>query len=657
MPFVAIQFIKRMSRRAKMGIAMSVDACIASIALWLTYAAPSFSAWPPSIAKLWWLLPVASVLTVGVFYAFRLYHTIIRFAGSRFFLNSMVASVVVSWLVGVIGLINLYQSGAVPTAIFVIYPFYLMVGTAGARLVARRILEMQLHPDAEPNNTVIYGAGSGGTQLYAALRFGDSKYKVLAFIDSDPSTHGHVLNGLKVHSPEELPALIQRKKIQTVLLAIPSLDALERAKIIKELRTLNINVETTPTFAELINQQATFSDLRTPSIADILTRTEVKADERLASTCVVGKAVLVTGAGGSIGAELSRQIVQRAPSKIVLFDIAESSLFFIEQELLKRTEQLKGNVEVVPILGSVVDKQRLQEVLLEHDIDSVFHAAAYKHVPLLETNPLEAARNNIIGTKNVYEASEWANCSSLVIVSTDKAVRPTSFMGATKRVAELIVQAMSNSKNDLQTCIVRFGNVLGSSGSVVPIFQEQITSGGPVTVTNPNATRYFMTIPEAAQLILQAGALAEDANVFVLEMGEPIKIIDLAKRMIELQGKTVKDAENPIGDVEIKITSLRPGEKLHEELAIDGNLVATPHPMIRRSIEQVHAKKSVLNTLTAIEKSILGGGIDEVVDGMQQLIEGFEPSWLKITSNVSIEFPTKIEAEHPLQIDPESEVI
>ncbi len=645
-----------MNRRAKMGIAMGVDACIASIALWLTYAAPSFSIWPSSIAKLWWLLPIASVFTVGAFYAFRLYHTIIRFAGSRFFLNSMVASVVVAWMVGVIGLINLYQSGAVPTAIFVIYPFYLMVGTAGARLVARRFLEMQLHPDAEPNNTVIYGAGSGGTQLYAALRFGDSKYKVLAFIDSDPSTHGHVLNGLNVYSPEELPSLIERKKIQTVLLAIPSLDALERAKIIKELRILGVNVETTPTFAELINQQATFSDLRTPSIADILTRTEVKADERLASACVTGKAVLVTGAGGSIGAELSRQIVQREPVKIILFDIAESALFFIEQELIKRTEQFEGNIEVIPVLGSVVDKERLQEVLLEHGIDSVFHAAAYKHVPLLEINPLEAARNNVIGTKNVYEASKWANCSSLVIVSTDKAVRPTSFMGATKRIAELIVQALSSSKSDMQTCIVRFGNVLGSSGSVVPIFQEQITSGGPVTVTNPDATRFFMTIPEAAQLILQAGALAENANVFVLEMGEPIKIIDLAKRMIELQGKTVKDASHPTGDIEISITSLRPGEKLHEELAIDGNLVATPHPMIRRSIEKTLEERATLAALKEIEHAIHGGGIDEVVAGMQRLIEGFEPSWHKELNKSEIEIPTKATPKQPVQIDPESEV-
>ena len=398
-------------------------------------------------------------------------------------------------------------------------------------------------------------------------------------------------------------------------------------KLSNTCKQLGVNIETTPSFSDLITNRATFGDLRPPSIEDILTRTETQVDEQLASKCVQGKSVMVTGAGGSIGSELCRQIAQRNPTKIILFDIAESPLFYIEQELIHRFKQNGNAIQVFPVLGSVTDEERLREILLQHKVDTVFHAAAYKHVPMLELNPLEGARNNIVGTRCIFDAASWANCTSLVVISTDKAVHPTSFMGATKRFAELVVQAKSTSNATLQTCLVRFGNVLGSSGSVVPIFQEQIQSGGPVTVTDPDATRYFMTIPEASQLVLQAGAMGSSSEVFVLDMGEPIRILDLAKRMIELSGLTIKDEQNPEGDIAITFSKLRPGEKLHEKLAFNDSLAPTDHKMIRTAEEELPHPDIILGVLAQMERAIAQNDVGEIVVSMQKLIKGFTPSW------------------------------
>jgi FlaA1/EpsC-like NDP-sugar epimerase len=613
-----------LSRRSKMAVVMSVDACIASITLWLTYVATEQSFFPAAVEQHWWLLPLASITTVTVFWLFRLYHTVIRFAGAQFFMHTIVASVLVAWIVGVCGLLKMYPTK--PISIFVIYPFYLMVACSTSRLVARRVFDYKVVRDSKQVVCAIYGAGSGGVQLYSAIRFGGT-YDPVAFIDDDTSTHGLRVHGLKVWSPDKLQQLINKKHITTILLAIPSLEQRRRAEIVKRMLEFNLSIESTPSFSDLVTNRATFGDLRPLSMEDILTRTEMEPDEHLARKCVHGKSVMVTGAGGSIGSELCRQIIQRKPTKLVLFDIAESALFYIEQELLQRLKKLDSEIYIVPVLGSVTDKNRLQEVLLQHEVSTVFHAAAYKHVPMLELNPLEGARNNILGTNCVFEAAAWANCSSLVVVSTDKAVRPTSFMGATKRFAELVVQAKSSAHTNMNTCLVRFGNVLGSSGSVVPIFEEQIRIGGPVTVTDQHATRYFMTIPEASQLVMQAGAMGSDSEVFVLDMGEPIRILDLAKRMIELAGRTLKTEENPAGDIEITFSELRPGEKLHEELAFDADLIETDHPMIRLADEPDPDVDQIIDGLKRIEGAIEQADIGEIVASMQELIPGFTPSW------------------------------
>ena len=433
----------------------------------------------------------------------------------------------------------------------------------------------------------------------------------------------------------KLPALMKSSGVSTVLLALPSTDPIRRAEIVKELKAFGVKkIETMPSFSELVTKQATFGDLRTLSIEDILTRTEVRTDEELAEKCVLGKSVMVTGAGGSIGSELCRQIIKRKPKTVVLFDNAESSLFYIEREINQRISKTNDKTQVVAVLGSVTDESRLREILNEYKVESVFHAAAYKHVSMLEKNQLEGARNNIIGTRCVFDAAAWAKCSSLVVVSTDKAVQPTSFMGATKRFAELVVQAKAQSNTKMKTCLVRFGNVLGSSGSVVPIFQEQIQSGGPVTVTNPEATRYFMTIPEASQLILQAGAMGTEADVFMLQMGEPIRILDLAKRMIALAEYTVKNDENPNGDIEITFKGLLPGEKLHEQLVHGDKLDATQHKMILVSKEELPEQSTVLHVSSKIEEAIANGDVVEILVAMKQLIPDFIPSWESVSTPI-----------------------
>ena len=629
-----LQKIKLLNRRAKMSIAMALDMVVASFALWLTYAVQELTLLPSAITEHWWLLPLASVATVSVFYVFRQYHTVIRFAGSRFFLNTLIASFLTAWIVGVAFLFEIYGSGGVPAAIFVTYPFYLMGGTAGSRLLARRVLEIQVTPKEEKIISVIYGSGSGGTQLFSAIRYGGI-YKPVAFLDDDRSKHGQSVHGLRVYAPKKLPALMKSSGVSTVLLALPSTDPIRRAEIVKELKAFGVKkIETMPSFSELVTKQATFGDLRTLSIEDILTRTEVRTDEELAEKCVLGKSVMVTGAGGSIGSELCRQIIKRKPKTVVLFDNAESSLFYIEREINQRISKTNDKTQVVAVLGSVTDESRLREILNEYKVESVFHAAAYKHVSMLEKNQLEGARNNIIGTRCVFDAAAWAKCSSLVVVSTDKAVQPTSFMGATKRFAELVVQAKAQSNTKMKTCLVRFGNVLGSSGSVVPIFQEQIQSGGPVTVTNPEATRYFMTIPEASQLILQAGAMGTEANVFMLQMGEPIRILDLAKRMIALAGYTVKNEENPKGDIEITFKGLLPGEKLHEQLVHGDKLDATQHKMILVSKEELPEQSAVLHVSSKIEEAIANGDVVEILVAMKQLIPDFIPSWESVSTPI-----------------------
>ena len=616
---------------------MCADALTAAITLPLSYWFLE-QVFNKNIAQdMLWLLPVSSVITIGVFYFSGLYRTAIRFASVRLFLHVLIASVVVSGLVAAIALASVYgEKVGFPRRIFILFAFTLSVGVACTRLFARHYFDRMRSKNRTP--VIVYGAGSGGSQLYSALRF-SSSYNPVAFVDDDSALQGRTIHGLRVYKPKKLVTLIESKKVKTILLAMPSLSFENRTKIINSLKSLNIEIKTTPSLQDMISEKANLADLHAIPIEELMTRQTVQPNELLACHCVKNKSVLITGAGGSIGSELCRQIILREPSCIVLYEMTESSLFYLEQELQIRALQAGlQEMKIIPILGSVLNRNCLKSALLTYEVDTVFHAAAYKHVPMLESNPIEGLRNNVLGTKTVAEACNWARIANLVVVSTDKAVRPTNLMGASKRLAELIVHATVQSNDKIKTCMVRFGNVLGSSGSVVPTFKEQIKRGGPVTVTHKDMTRFFMTIPEASQLVLQAGAMAQNTEIFVLDMGKPMYIADLAKRMINLSGLTVRDESNPDGNIEILYTGLRAGEKMFEELSLDDNLEATTHPKINKAIE-VQDNNLIMQLVEQLELAIEQGDHEEAIAIVCRAVPEYTPS-KKIQRRFCVEIPT-----------------
>jgi FlaA1/EpsC-like NDP-sugar epimerase len=633
--------LDRLSGGQKLFIAMLADAVTASVALLFSYWIIELTV-KTEVTNMWWLLPASSVVTVSTFYFWGLYRTILRFSNSRFFINVIIHSLIVTGLVTGIAYLSLGNEPLpFPRRVFLLFAITLSVGAACSRLFARTFFDRRRSKTRA--GVVIYGAGSGGNQLFSAIRYG-WQYAPVAFIDDDPAKHGKLMHGLRVLPFRKLEPLIKSKGVKTVLLAMPALSQDKRAEIISKLQQYKVSIKTTPRLSELISGKASLGDIHNLSIEDLMARPTVQADEDLASQCVSEKSVLVTGAGGSIGSELCRQILLRKPKTIVLFEMTESSLFYIEQELITRVKNLGTEAQIVAVLGSVLDANRLKETMYRHKVDTVFHAAAYKHVPMLEANQVEGVRNNVIGTKRVAESCAQCGVDSLVVVSTDKAVRPTNLMGATKRFAELVVQAVANSNKQMNTCMVRFGNVLGSSGSVVPTFQEQIRCGGPVTVTHTKMTRYFMTIPEASQLVMQAGAMANNGEVFVLDMGKPERIYDLAKRMIKLSGFQPKDAEHPSGDIEIVFTGLRPGEKMFEELSINGHLEPTTHPKICQSIERVNPHDRVLHSASLLEAAIESGSEIEVLNILKQEVPEYEQSAQLKTDPLMVVVPAPQEA-------------
>ncbi|GAA5214045.1 hypothetical protein GCM10025776_05110 [Corallincola platygyrae] len=431
---------------------------------------------------------------------------------------------------------------------------------------------------------MIYGAGGSGRQLCIALRY-SHEYAAVAFVDDDDTLAGTVIQGLKVLKPNDLSRLITKYSVKKVLLALPRASRKRRSQIISNLAPLSVEVLTVPNMPDIVSGKSKIDELRDVPIDDLLGRDTVAPHPTLMSADVLHKNVMVTGAGGSIGSELCRQILQQRPNRLVLFEISEFALYSIDKELTALSEELGVDVEIVPLLGSVQRKNRLSATMSAFQIHTVYHAAAYKHVPLVEYNVVEGVRNNVFGTLFSGEAALETGVETFVLVSTDKAVRPTNVMGTTKRMAELSLQALAEISNTTRFSMVRFGNVLGSSGSVIPLFKRQIASGGPITVTHPEIIRYFMTIPEAAQLVIQAGAMGKGGDVFVLDMGEPVKIVDLARNLINLSGLQVRDEDNPEGDVEIQFTGLRPGEKLYEELLIGDNVKTTSHERIMAADE------------------------------------------------------------------------
>jgi len=495
-----------------------------------------------------------------------------------------------------------------PLGSWFLYWTFFTGGAIATRIVMRDLLIQQLSrqnfirsPEPDANVTMIYGAGSSGMALLTALR-NDPRFRIIGFLDDDTILHGRTLQNLRIDNPARLPILIERHKIRKILLALPSVSRARKRLLVDQLTRSGLEVLSIPSLSQLAGKERIVSDLQTVSIEDLLGREPSNPDPVLLKASVEGKVVLVTGAGGSIGSELCRQIISLGASKLLLLEQNEFSLYSIDNELRAKNKI----IPIYPILGDVSNSNPLTALCIKHGVQTLFHAAAYKHVPMVESNICAGVSNNIRSTRAVIDAVLAARVERLTLISTDKAVRPTNAMGASKRICEMMIQSAATScgPDDPVMAMVRFGNVLGSSGSVIPLFHKQISSGGPVTVTHPAVTRYFMTIPEAVQLVLQATGMAKGGDLFLLDMGEPVRIADLARQMIELSGLRLRDEKNPDGDIEIKYTGLRPGEKLYEELLIDTRDQPTDHPLIRRACEPNPPDHHLLPLLKELEEAL-----------------------------------------------------
>ena len=572
----ASQAVLRLSRPTKRLIMIGADSIMLPAALLLAVFLKFDRLSAPSA-----LLGCAAATGVGVFSIFGFYRAVIHFMGVRA-IGRMVVGVTLS-VVGLALCAGLGLSPPVPAALLAIYWAVALLYLGGSRFVVRYLYLCGGKPRSA-KRVAIYGAGEAGARLSSIL-MGGPDFEPVVFVDDRAALQGSQINGVVVYAPEELPRLVVTHHIDRVLLAMPSASHRRRREVLAGLEPLSVHVQSLPDLADIISGKARIDELRDVDVCDLLGRDPVPPNSQLFASCIARKSVMVTGAGGSIGAELCRQILRVAPVRLVLFEMSELALYNIERELQEIAARDELDVEIVPLLGNAGDVVRMREVLLAYAVQTVYHAAAYKHVPIVEHNVIRGIHNNVICTWNTAQAALETGVETFVLVSTDKAVNPTNVMGASKRLAELVLQGLQERTTVTRFCMVRFGNVLGSSGSVVPLFLEQIRRGGPVTVTHPQVIRYFMTIPEAAQLVIQAGSMANGGDVFVLDMGRPVRIDDLARRMINLMGLSVRDANAPDGDIEIVYTGLRSAEKLFEELLIGNNVTRTDHPMILRAME------------------------------------------------------------------------
>jgi FlaA1/EpsC-like NDP-sugar epimerase len=557
------------------------DAVAIPTALWAALAL-KFDRLDPSLERTFAYFLVAVASALFFFSVFGLYRTVVRFLGPKA-TGTVVAGVSLSVLV-LATFDRFVASHQIPLSALCIYWALALPYVGGSRFLVRYLFLRRIGARGTATRVAIYGAGNAGARVCSAL-LGGPDFQPVAFIDDKKSLQGSSINGIRVYGPDSLPDLVRRRRFDRILLAMPMTTRRRRREILTELEPLGVHVQSLPNLSDLISGKAQFNELCDVDVSDLLGRDPVPPRPKLFGSSIRGKCVLVTGAGGSIGSELCRQIVRLDPSRLVLFEMSELALYNIQRELEEVAAHEKLSVEIVPLLGNAHHRHRVREVLSTFGVQTIYHAAAYKHVPIVEHNVVEGIHNNVISTWYTAEAALETGVETFVLISTDKAVNPANVMGATKRLAELVLQALQERTTHTRFCMVRFGNVLASSGSVVPLFQEQIRRGGPVTVTHPDVIRYFMTIPEAAQLVLQAGSMAKGGDVFVLDMGRPVRIDDLARRLINLMGLTVRDANNADGDIEIEYTGLRTAEKLFEELLIGTNVTGTDHPMILRAIE------------------------------------------------------------------------
>jgi FlaA1/EpsC-like NDP-sugar epimerase len=612
----------KLPRRYKQLIAVATDYVVLLVAFWSALAL-RFETLKPAFSGYGWQMLVAPLLAIPIFVRLGLYRAVIRFMEDR--VVFVVAGGVTLSVVLLAALMALTHTPMFSRGVLGIYWLLAIVYVGMTRFLARSyFLRAERRQDSR-KRVAIYGAGRSGTQLLYALRAGRD-YLPVAFFDDKSSLQQTELAGLRVHPPENLAEFLSTKEIDEVLLAIPSAGRARKAEIINRLEALHCRVRLVPSMTELVSGNLTADAIREVEIEDLLGRDAVAPDASLLRKCVSGKVVLVSGAGGSIGSELCRQIVRLEPVRLVLMELSEFALYTVEQELLSLCSRFKLQVEIVALLGSVIHQQRNERIMTSFGVQTVYHAAAYKHVPLVEHNPVEGVRNNAIGTRRMAEAARAAGVETFVLISTDKAVRPTNVMGASKRLSELVLQGLARQRGATRFCMVRFGNVLGSSGSVVPLFRNQIAAGGPITLTHPEITRYFMTIPEAAQLVIQAGSMGIGGEVFVLDMGQPVRIIDLARRMVHLSGLTVADEENPQGDIAIEIVGLRPGEKLYEELLIGENVEGTSHPLIMRAYEHELPWPWLEERLSRLDRACQSFEYEKVLEMLAVLVQEYTPA-------------------------------
>ena len=573
--------ILALPRATKKAIFIIHDFLMICMAFWFAYLVRfTFNSTAFNDSDNWIVLGLTTLITIAAFIKLGLYRAVIRYVGTKMMLICLLGSII---SVLALVLVSFFLQFNLPRSIPILYFFVLLVSTISSRLVIREWIRGSFLSKNTP--VIIYGAGQSGTQLLEAIRQVEHFYAV-AFVDDDKKQQGTVVNNLTVYSPTKLAKLVEKYEVEKILLAIPSASREDRKRILNTLEPLNLEVLSIPGMRELVEGKITVQGLKKVSVIDLLGRDPVNPIPELMQANITDKVVMVTGAGGSIGSELCRQIIEMRPTTLILFELSEFLLYSIEKELREHMAHAGLSLQLIPLLGSVQHRKRLYTIMSTYQVQTIYHAAAYKHVPMVEFNTIEGVRNNVYGTLHCAQAAIDAKVETFVLISTDKAVRPTNTMGASKRMAELVLQALA-ARHDHQTrfCMVRFGNVLGSSGSVVPVFEKQIANGGPITLTHQDITRYFMTIPEAAQLVIQAGAMGKGGDVFVLDMGESVKIIDLAKQMIRLSGLEIQDESHPKGDIAIKITGLRPGEKLYEELLIGDNVTQTTHTRIMTANE------------------------------------------------------------------------
>lgn len=643
-------------RPVKRTAVLVLDLVLCVLSVWLAFYLRSGDLTPPTGPAIWAAL-ACIVLALPVFITSGLYRAIFRYSG----LPAMMAVVRAMLIYGLAyaSVFTIWGVEGVPRTVGLIQPMLLLLFVGASRALARvwlgGLYQTQLRKSSLPL-ALIYGAGSAGRQLASAMA-NSSQIRVAGFLDDDDRLHGHVLNGLQIHDPAELGEILNGSPITDVLLALPSISRQRRNEILNKLKPHKVAVRTLPGLSDIATGKVSLSDVRELDIDDLLGREPVKPNGLLLNLNTHLKTVMVTGAGGSIGSELCRQILKTQPKQLLLVEMSEYALYQIHKELTATlakenasNETVQGDqidfneaqndshIEIVPLLASVCDEVRIREIMDTWKPHTIYHAAAYKHVPLVEHNAAEGVRNNVWGTRVCAEAAARNGVRNFVLISTDKAVRPTNIMGASKRLSEMVLQALAEvnvavaaqggqaPRSRTIFSMVRFGNVLGSSGSVVPLFREQIKSGGPITLTHVDITRYFMTIPEAAQLVIQAGAMGQGGDVFILDMGQPVKIIDLARRMVELSGLTVRDELRPDGDIELSVTGLRPGEKLYEELLIGDNPRTTHHPRIMKAHEKFLSWPKLEPKLNALSMAMSVNDVPIIRALLQEMVNGYQPS-------------------------------